>query len=54
MERDLEAANKRIRRLENAGDRLDWLAMQIGWTIDELKTVSEIRTHWAKAKEANP
>ncbi len=46
LERELNAANERIKRLEEAGDVLCAAAAFMGWHM-------EIE-NWNKAKEANP
>ena len=46
LERELNAANERIKRLEEAGDDLEsWL---------DRKTPFTARNNWNKAKEAKP
>jgi hypothetical protein len=46
LERELTAANDRIKRLEEAGDVLCAAAAFMGWHMEIEK--------WNKAKEANP
>ena len=46
LERELNAANERIKRLEEAGDMLSAAAAFIGWHL-------EIEV-WRKAKESKP
>jgi len=56
MERELNAANERIKRLEEAGDKLSDCADQIGWTSCEspqwIKKAENAVKEWHKAKEA--
>lgn len=47
LERELAAANERIRRLEEAGDRMNAMLERDGWD-----SVGQMM--WAKAKEAKP
>jgi len=58
MERELNAANERIKRLEEAGDKLSDCADQIGWTSCEspqwIKKAENAVKEWHKAKEAKP
>lgn len=53
---DLESANERIKRLEEAGDKLSDCADQIGWTSCEspqwIKKAENAVKEWRKAKEA--
>ena len=46
IERELNAANERIKRLEEAGDALCAAAAFMGWHMEIEK--------WRKAKEAKP
>jgi predicted nucleic acid-binding Zn-ribbon protein len=47
LERELNAANKRIKRLEEAGDKME------AWLRDErLDAVQHTVSKWRKAKEA--
>ena len=46
LERELNAANKRIKRLEEAGDCLCEAASFLHWYVQI--------EHWRKAKEAKP
>jgi hypothetical protein len=46
LERELNEANDRIKRMEEAGDALSLAAYFIGWNISVEK--------WNKAKEAKP
>jgi len=46
LERELTAANERIKRLEEAGDALCAAAAFMGWHMEIEK--------WRKAKEAKP
>jgi len=46
LERELNAANQRIKRLEEAGDALCAAAAFMGWHMEIEK--------WRKAKEAKP
>ena len=49
IERELNAANKRIKRLEEAGDAME------AWLRDErLNAVQYTVSKWRKAKEAKP
>ena len=56
LERELNAANKRIKRMEAAGDELSDCADQIGWTSCEssqwIKKAENAVKEWLKAKEA--
>jgi hypothetical protein len=58
LERELTAANDRIKRLEEAGDKLSDCADQIGWTSCEspqwIKKAENAVKDWRKAKEAKP
>ena len=58
LERQLNAANERIKRLEEAGDKLSDCADQIGWTSCEspqwIKKSENAVKEWHKAKEAKP
>ncbi len=58
IERQLNAANDRIKRLEEAGDALANCADQIGWTSCEspqwIKKAENAVKEWRKAKEAKP
>ena len=49
LERELNAANNRIKRLEEAGDKME------AWLRDErLDAVQHTVSKWRKAKEAKP
>ena len=49
LERELNAANERIKRLEEAGDKME------AWLRDErLDAVQHTVSKWTKAKEAKP
>ena len=49
IERELNAANERIKRLEEAGDKME------AWLRDErLDAVQHTVSKWNKAKEAKP
>ena len=56
LECELNAANQRIKRLEEAGDKLSDCADQIGWTSCEspqwIKKAENAVKEWRKAKEA--
>lgn len=47
LERELNEANDRIKRLEEAGDKMFW-------TLDAEETGSVGKEMWRKAKEAKP
>ncbi len=49
LERELNAANARIKRLEEAGDAMFWAFMHPFDTVNE-----SIPDAWRKAKEAKP
>jgi hypothetical protein len=56
LERKLNVANDRIKRLEEAGDKLSDCADQIGWTSCEspqwIKKAENTVKEWREAKEA--
>jgi hypothetical protein len=56
LERQLNAANNRIKRLEEVGDKLSDCADQIGWTSCRspqwIKKAEKAVKEWRKAKEA--
>ena len=58
LERELTEANARIKRLEEAGDKLSDCADQIGWTSCEspqwIKKAENAVKEWLKAKESKP
>ena len=47
LERELNAAQKRIKRLEEAGDKI----VESGWSVQDWSGMCVV---WAKAKEAKP
>ena len=47
LERELNAANDRIKRLEEAGDKI----VESGWSVQDWSGMCVV---WAKAKEAKP
>ena len=47
LERELNAANERIKRLEEAGDRI----IEAGWSVQDWSGMCVV---WAKAKEDKP
>jgi hypothetical protein len=56
LERELAAANARIRRLEEAGDELEACSRQLGWTSVEdpiwIRRAEAAVTEWTKTKGA--
>jgi len=53
MERELNAANERIKRLEEAGNNLLWNFCP-EYTSDFTESQSDALKQWNKAKEAKP
>jgi hypothetical protein len=53
MERELNAANERIKRLEDAGNNLLWNFCP-EYTSDLTQEQSDALKEWNKAKEAKP
>ena len=47
LERELNAANERLKRLEEAGDKI----VEAGWSVQDWSGMCVV---WAKAKEAKP
>ena len=47
LERELNEANERIKRLEEAGDKI----VESGWSVQDWSGMCVV---WAKAKEAKP
>ena len=58
LERELAAANARIRRLEEAGDKLALCSAQLGWTSAEsckwIQKAHDALNEWTKTKETRP
>jgi hypothetical protein len=55
IERELNTAQERIKRLEEAGDGLS-IAMRDDWSeyVDWIDKTTDAINQWLKAKEANP
>ncbi len=53
LERELNAANERIKRLEEAGNNLIWNFCP-EYTSDFTESQSDALKHWNKAKEVKP